>query len=576
MELNIKRELKLLSEWKAGSCVSQEAVNRFGTENCFRSEEISKSIVQRINGISYKPNDNVSISDLRYVKVLHYDIDNRIHLGELICNKMIADDLVNIFFELYCEQYPIHKMVLIDEYGADDEKSMSDNNTSCFCYRTIAGTDRLSNHAYGKAIDINPLFNPCVERKNGALVVAPASGQIYAARTKRTPYRITRNSLCYKVFIKHGFKWGGDWNSFKDYQHFEKKEPVKDEDKKNLFELKKQYIFWAVLASLLAMLTPLLFTRPHFGINWGTPNQVGDTFAIAVPFLTLISIWLTFAAFWVQYRANKNQEKISEEQLELSRIQSDISRKQQEEIQLERFTNTYMSFIQLLNNQENETYIKEVGYSKQAFHYMFYEYKCIALLTYNYLIKKKMTSLANTNNRKYVLTQAYNIFINGISKTTNAKIKENARFGDILGNYFLKTRDGLEKTPKPVPYLTDYPTEDILLFDGHRLRIIPFFNSVCKLIEFVYRSPSIKDDEKGLYLDMMFSHFSEHEMALLKIVYRFEFLKNGKKEDIKFLDPLYAQSVNRFLDTGINKYISPNMNCDNPNFLNVGISCEGF
>lgn len=573
---NINKEINKLKTWRAGSRVSLEAVNQFGIEKCFLYEDISDSVFQRINGISYKPNKHISITDLRYVKALHYDIDGYIYIGEIVCNKSIAEDLVDIFHELYNHRSPIHRMVLIDEYGADDDKSMRDNNTSCFCYRTIAGTERLSNHAYGKAIDINPLYNPCVELKeDGSLLVSPETGQMYRDRHNKTLYRINKTSLYYKLFIKHGFEWGGDWKSLKDYQHFEKKEPViKVRNKINLDHRKRYLRLIALFFAIIAMLTPLLFTLPNIGVDWGFPHQIGDTFAITIPFLTLISIWLTFEAFWVQVEANENQAKISEEQLELTKTQADISRKQQEEIQLERFTNTYMSFVQLLNNQENEIYIKNVGYSKQAFHYMLYEYKAMALLTYNHLNKNKDK---RAENRHYILMQAYNVFINGVSKTINTKIKGNAPYGEILSNYFIQLRDKLKEHHRDIPYLTDYNTKRIFLFDGHRLRIIPFFNATCKLIEFVYRSPSIRDDEKELYLDMMFSHFSEHELALLKLVHKFEFIKRGNKKEIEFLDPLYARHVHEFFEKGINKYISDKMNCDNEDhFIDVTIGCEGF
>ena len=100
---------------------------------------------------------------------------------------------------------------------------MQANNTSCYCYRPIAGTTRLSKHARGLAIDVNPLYNPCVRRKkDGTLLIQPSTGKPYADRNKFFKYKITRRDLCYRLFIQHGFRWGGDWRSVKDYQHFEK------------------------------------------------------------------------------------------------------------------------------------------------------------------------------------------------------------------------------------------------------------------------------------------------------------------------------------------------------------------
>ncbi|MBR6998888.1 MAG: M15 family metallopeptidase, partial [Prevotella sp.] len=125
--------------------------------------------------------------------------------------------------ELYRHKYPIERMRLIDDYDADDERSMQANNTSCFNFRAIAGSTKLSKHSQGLAIDINPLYNPCVKQRNdGRTVVQPATGRKYANRSKRWPYMIVKDDLCYRLFTEHGFKWGGSWRTLKDYQHFER------------------------------------------------------------------------------------------------------------------------------------------------------------------------------------------------------------------------------------------------------------------------------------------------------------------------------------------------------------------
>ena len=99
---------------------------------------------------------------------------------------------------------------------------MSDNNTSCFCYRVVSGTQKLSYHARGLAIDINPLYNPYIRHaKDGSRIVEPANGKPYADRSKQFRYKINKGDLCYRLFIKHGFIWGGSWRTVKDYQHFE-------------------------------------------------------------------------------------------------------------------------------------------------------------------------------------------------------------------------------------------------------------------------------------------------------------------------------------------------------------------
>ena len=189
----------------------------------FVVEEISDTVLKRISGGSLPADATIQRSDLRHLRLLHYDGEGKVRQGELICHHSIAQDLKEIFEELYRQKYPIQCIQLIDDFGADDETSMRANNTYCFCYRTIAGSKKLSKHAQGLAIDINPLYNPCVKtNKNGQRIVQPATAGQYANRSKSFPYKITKKDLCYRLFIQHGFHWGGSWNSLKDYQHFEK------------------------------------------------------------------------------------------------------------------------------------------------------------------------------------------------------------------------------------------------------------------------------------------------------------------------------------------------------------------
>ena len=189
----------------------------------FTIDTISDAVFQRMQGKSYKENCTVPRSELRYLRLSHYDFQGKAQIGELICNKQIANDLKEIFQELYRQKYPIERMQLIDDYDADDERSMQANNTSCFNFRAIAGTKKLSKHSLGMAIDINPLYNPCVKvNKDGSTSIQPKTGRRYANRQRQWPYKIDKNDLCYRLFISHGFQWGGSWRSVKDYQHFER------------------------------------------------------------------------------------------------------------------------------------------------------------------------------------------------------------------------------------------------------------------------------------------------------------------------------------------------------------------
>lgn len=220
-----KPTFRILEEWQVGKDVSAEDVRKYGTDRCFASMPISDAVFGRIYGNSYKKDCRVLRSSLRYLHLLHYTGDGRIKLGEMICHKDIADDLTDIFRKLFEAKYPIENMQLIDNYGADDIRSMEYNNTTCFNYRTVAGSKKLSNHSLGKAVDINPLYNPYVKRrKDGTYKVSPEKGRQYADRTKTFKYKIDRNDLAYRLFKQHGFRWGGDYRSLKDYQHFEKED----------------------------------------------------------------------------------------------------------------------------------------------------------------------------------------------------------------------------------------------------------------------------------------------------------------------------------------------------------------
>lgn len=191
-------------------------------EPIFESVVVPDSVRARMEGNSYSEGCPVGMDDLRYLRLSHYDFQGQVKVGEMVCHKDIADKLTGIFRDLFMQKYPIEKIRLIDEYGGDDETSMRDNNTSCFNFRTIAGSKKLSRHAYGMAVDINPLYNPYVRlRGDGSMFVQPSTGKKFVKRDKRSnPYMINRVDAAYKAFREAGFKWGGNWRRYKDYQHF--------------------------------------------------------------------------------------------------------------------------------------------------------------------------------------------------------------------------------------------------------------------------------------------------------------------------------------------------------------------
>jgi len=207
---------------KAGTIFLKKQLEGIGVEHLFYKEEISGALFARILGKSFKEDCTIPRDTLVYLRVMHMGFDGEDHVGELIVSNGVAADILEIFQELYKAEYPIEKMILIDEYGADDEASMADNNSSAFNYRTISHSTKISSHSYGKAIDINPLYNPYVKTVNGQLTCQPANAETYMDREKEFSYKITADDLCCRLFKEHGFTWGGDWEKSKDYQHFEK------------------------------------------------------------------------------------------------------------------------------------------------------------------------------------------------------------------------------------------------------------------------------------------------------------------------------------------------------------------
>ncbi len=176
-------------------------------------------VIERIKGKSWKEDCPIPLDDLAYVVVTHWNLNNELVQGELIWHKNLATEIVDIFYELYHAQYPIEKMALIDDYDADDELSMTDNNSSAFCSRPIIGkTDTFSQHSYGGTIDINPRLNPYVKGNT----VLPRNATRYVNRTQDQPGLIKEGDACYTAFVDRGYTWGGHWKTLKDYQHFEK------------------------------------------------------------------------------------------------------------------------------------------------------------------------------------------------------------------------------------------------------------------------------------------------------------------------------------------------------------------
>lgn len=187
-------------------------------EEGFTAQELPQSIIERINGRSYRENSDVGLDELAYLQMKYVDFDGNTQTGEMIVHYTLAKEVLEIFCELYKSGYQIEKMNLVDNYDADDERSMADNNSSAFNYRVVAGTDMISMHGFGRAIDINPKFNPYIVGDK----IMPENAAPYADRSKSFDHKIDHDDLCCKLFKAHDWIWGGDWKTQKDYQHFYK------------------------------------------------------------------------------------------------------------------------------------------------------------------------------------------------------------------------------------------------------------------------------------------------------------------------------------------------------------------
>ena len=165
---------------------------------------------------SWHPGCPVAVSELRLVMVSHWTFAGRAVQGRLVVNRDAAGAIVGVMRRLFVAHFPIQRMRPVEAYGADDERSMAANNTSAFNCRRVAGSDSWSQHAYGRAIDINPLQNPEV---SGGLV-SPPGGARYLDRSQTAAGLIHAGDVVVAAFARAGWGWGGYWRSLKDYQHF--------------------------------------------------------------------------------------------------------------------------------------------------------------------------------------------------------------------------------------------------------------------------------------------------------------------------------------------------------------------
>ena len=185
----------------------------------FMAEPLPEHIIKQITGSSFHPEAPFDYCHLSYLTITHVDFDGINRIGHIIVAASIADEVLDIFREIYEGGFPIARVRLIDYYAADDYYSMADNNSVGFNFRVIAGTTRLSRHAWGMAIDINPVQNPFIRDD----IIWPISGAAYVDRANVRPGMIIPGDVVYRAFTSRGWTWGGHWRVPIDYHHFERR-----------------------------------------------------------------------------------------------------------------------------------------------------------------------------------------------------------------------------------------------------------------------------------------------------------------------------------------------------------------
>ena len=173
---------------------------------------------QRMTGVSWRDGCPTPLESLRKLTFSRWTSEGTQDTGELIIAESAADEVLSVFKTLYEAKFPVHSAKTIDAYNGSDDASMADNNTSAFNCRKVGGTTRWSEHASGLALDLNPLQNPMVKGTR----VYPPEGKNWLDRADVRPGMITDGDVVVKAFAAIGWKWGGHWNSLKDYQHFSK------------------------------------------------------------------------------------------------------------------------------------------------------------------------------------------------------------------------------------------------------------------------------------------------------------------------------------------------------------------
>jgi len=183
----------------------------------FTAARLSSADVRRMVGTSWHRGCPVALADLRLVTATYWGFDKRAHTGRIVVHRDVAADVLAVLRRLYAARFPIRRMVPVDAYGGSDYRSLEADNTSAFNCRYVDGTTRWSEHAYGRAIDLNPIENPYVT--SSGTTSHPASRR-YLRRAPYRPGMAVGGGAVVRAFDAVGWGWGGRWSGARDYQHF--------------------------------------------------------------------------------------------------------------------------------------------------------------------------------------------------------------------------------------------------------------------------------------------------------------------------------------------------------------------
>ena len=198
-----------------------EEVHYVPFEPIFTSEPLPDYIIALITGVSFREDTPFGFDALTYLTITHTDFNGESRIGHMIVAAEIGDEVLDIFREIYAARFPIYQMRLIDHFNADDKLSLDANNSSAFNFRYIAGTNVISRHGFGLAIDINPIQNPYIRGET----ILPPAGAAYLDRDDIRPGMIVPGCPVHHAFTSRGWIWGGDWTTLRDYHHFERRNP---------------------------------------------------------------------------------------------------------------------------------------------------------------------------------------------------------------------------------------------------------------------------------------------------------------------------------------------------------------